>query len=77
MLATILLLPLVVIAVIAVLNSIAIYYDTITAIPVSVIIKMTAIWGFVSLPLCVVGTIFGRHWVGKYDPPCRVNSIPR
>jgi hypothetical protein len=35
------------------------------------------IWIFVALPLSVCGTIFGRHWVGKYEPPCRVNSIPR
>jgi hypothetical protein len=38
---------------------------------------MLAIWLFVSLPLSVAGTIFGRHWMGKYEPPCRVNSIPR
>merc|ERR1719502_2617983 len=45
--------------------------------PISVIIKMGAIWAFVALPLAVVGTIFGRHWSGKSDTPCRVNNIPR
>jgi hypothetical protein len=77
MLCTILLLPACIVAVTSVLNSIAISYDTISAIPFSVFLKMLAIWLFVSLPLSVVGTIFGRHWMGKYDPPCRVNSIPR
>jgi hypothetical protein len=77
MVYTIALFPSIVVVIISVLNSIAIYYDTISAIPASVIIKMVAIWAFVALPLAVVGTIFGRHWNGKYDPPCRVNSIPR
>ena len=41
------------------------------------LLKMLGIWLFVSLPLSVAGTIFGRHWMGKYEAPCRVNSIPR
>lgn len=77
MIFTILLFPCVAGLIVSVLNCIAVYYDTISAIPVSVIIKMVAIWAFVALPLAVAGTIFGRHWVGKYEPPCRVNSIPR
>jgi transmembrane 9 superfamily protein 3 len=77
MIVTILLFPGSVVAVIAVLNSIAIYYDTISAIPAAVIVKMVAIWLFVALPLSVAGTLFGRHWVGKGEPPTRVNSLPR
>mmetsp|Transcript_4182 Transcript_4182/g.6457 ORF Transcript_4182/g.6457 Transcript_4182/m.6457 type:complete len:597 (+) Transcript_4182:137-1927(+) len=77
MLCTSLLFPTTVVAIVALLNSIAIYYDTVNAIPVMVIIKMIAVWLFVSFPLTVVGTIFGRHFVGKVDIPCRVNSIPR
>lgn len=77
MIYTIVLFPALVVTIIFVLNNIAIYYDTISAIPASVIVKMIAIWAFVALPLAVVGTIFGRHWMGKYEPPCRVNSIPR
>lgn len=77
MLATIVLFPSLVVVVMSVLNSIAISYDTISALPITVIIKMIAIWSFVSVPLAVAGTIFGRHWVGKHEPPCRVNSIPR
>eukprot|EP00981_Chlorochromonas_danica_P010976 scaffold3595_cov235-Ochromonas_danica.AAC.14 len=74
---TIVLFPGLVVAVSFILNLIATYYDSLSAIPLSVAIKMAAIWSFVALPLAVAGTMFGRHWGGKYDPPCRVNSIPR
>lgn len=77
MIFTILLFPSIVMVVTAFLNCIAVYYDTISAIPFSVIVKMIAIWAFVALPLAVAGTIFGRNWMNKYEPPCRVNSIPR
>ena len=39
-------------------------------------LKIFAIWLFVSLPLVVGGTLFGRHLGGKNDFPCRVNTIP-
>ena len=77
MFCTCLFFPSIVVAVVAMLNNIAIYYDTVSAIPAMVIVKMVAVWLFVSLPLTVVGTIFGRHFCGKPDIPCRVNSIPR
>jgi transmembrane 9 superfamily member 3 len=77
MVATCLLLPVVVVSMISILNSIAIYYDTINAIPAMVIVKMVAVWLFVSFPLAIIGTIFGRHFVTRGDLPCRVNSIPR
>jgi hypothetical protein len=77
MIFTILLFPSFSVTVIAILNTISIYYDTIGAIPFVVILKMCAIWLFVSVPLTIVGTIFGRHWLKKSDIPCRINSIPR
>lgn len=77
MITTIILFPILVVTVIIALNFVAIYYDTVNAIPFSVMMKMVAIWIFASLPLSVAGTIFGRHWMGKFEPPCRVNSIPR
>lgn len=77
MMTTILLFPVIVVSVTSALNCVAIYYSTISVIPLSVALKMLAIWAFVSLPLNIVGTIFGRHWMSKYEPPCRVNSIPR
>lgn len=77
MLTTVLLFPSIVVSIVFVMNTVAIFYDTISAIHFSVILKMLVIWLFVSLPLYIVGTLFGRHWVGKCEPPCRVNSIPR
>jgi hypothetical protein len=77
MVVFVLLLPALIVSVVSVLNCVAVAYDTISAIPISVAFKMLAIWIFISIPLSVVGTIFGRHWSTKYTPPCRVNSIPR
>jgi transmembrane 9 superfamily member 3 len=77
MLYSILLLPSIVTVLTLTLNSIAIHYESISAIPIGVCLKIFAIWLFVAVPLSVVGTICGRHLGGKYDPPCRVNSIPR
>lgn len=77
MVLSIILFPGLVVAISAGLNVVAIYYDTVNAMPVMVIFKMVGIWLFVALPLAVVGTIFGRHLVGKVETPCRVNSIPR
>ena len=74
---TVLLFPLTVGSIALVLNAISLYSDTMGAIPLTVLLKMAAIWLFVSVPLSVVGTIFGRHWMGKNDAPCRVNSIAR
>mmetsp|Transcript_55275 Transcript_55275/g.152191 ORF Transcript_55275/g.152191 Transcript_55275/m.152191 type:complete len:481 (+) Transcript_55275:635-2077(+) len=76
MILTVLLLPCIVSVVVGCLNCIALYYNTITSIPVTVMLKIFAIWLFVSLPLVVGGTLFGRHLGGKNDFPCRVNTIP-
>jgi transmembrane 9 superfamily protein 3 len=77
MLSTILLFPCIAVSILIVLNGIAIYYDTLGAIPVSVLIKMMFIWVFIAVPLSIVGTLVGRHMSTKYEVPCRVNSIPR
>lgn len=77
MLITIALFPILVGVINIILNWISLYYSSLNAIPLSVAFKMIAIWGFVALPLAVVGTILGRHLSSKYEPPCRVNSIPR
>lgn len=77
MLLTLLLVPSLVMVVVFMLNCVALYYETSNTIPVSVTLKLLAIWIFVSLPLIVVGTLFGRHIGGKNDFPCRVNAIPR
>ena len=74
---TIVLLPIIVVGTFAALDAVAMYYGTINAIPFMVILKVFGLWCFVSIPLAVVGTIFGRHAGGKNTFPCRINSIPR
>eukprot|EP00614_Pseudopedinella_elastica_P018525 CAMPEP_0172652632 /NCGR_PEP_ID=MMETSP1068-20121228/243413_1 /TAXON_ID=35684 /ORGANISM="Pseudopedinella elastica, Strain CCMP716" /LENGTH=602 /DNA_ID=CAMNT_0013467047 /DNA_START=75 /DNA_END=1883 /DNA_ORIENTATION=+ len=77
MMVTVLLLPTVTGVVVGCLNSIAWYYDTSNFMHVGAVIKIFAIWLFVSFPLVVAGTLVGRHLGGKNDFPCRVNTIPR
>eukprot|EP00904_Undaria_pinnatifida_P003732 jgi/Undpi1/1335/HiC_scaffold_11.g04727.m1 len=77
MILSVILVPAVVLPVVFVLNLVAMHYNTVNTIPFMAVLKMALIWLFVSFPLCVVGSMFGRHWGGKGNFPCRVNSIPR
>jgi transmembrane 9 superfamily protein 3 len=88
---TVLLLPSFTTLILTVLNIVSIMYGTINTIPFFVIFKLFIIWIFVSVPLCVAGTMLGRHsgsskkggpgvgpGGGPLDGfPCRVNAIPR
>jgi len=76
---TILMLPVVTVSILSVLNAISLFYGTINTIPFMVILKLFLLWVFVSVPLCVLGTLFGRHakLLNGGQFPCRVNSIPR
>mmetsp|Transcript_23885 Transcript_23885/g.33404 ORF Transcript_23885/g.33404 Transcript_23885/m.33404 type:complete len:681 (-) Transcript_23885:147-2189(-) len=80
---TVLLLPTVVTLILTLLNAISLVYGTINYIPFMVVVKLFFLWIFVSVPLCVVGTLLGRHArFGDADSagghfPCRVNAIPR
>ena len=58
MITTILLFPSIISIVGVILNMIAVHYDTIGALPISVILKMSAIWLFVALPLSVAGMYY-------------------
>lgn len=76
---TVLMLPTVSFVITLVLNTISLIYGTINSVPFSVILKLFFLWVFVSVPLCVVGTLLGRH-ANKGAAttfPCRVNAIPR
>lgn len=77
MIATCLLYPTVLAFIVSILNSVAMYYDTTSAIPAVVVMAVIAMWIFVAFPLSIIGTIFGRHYVKNVETPCRVNSIPR
>lgn len=41
------------------------------ATPFTSILSVMLIWLFVSLPLCVLGTILGRNFAGQPNFPCR------
>lgn len=60
-----------------VLNIVARLYGSLGAVPFTSVLSVLLIWGLVSLPLCVVGTILGRNFAGTPNDPCRVNAIPR
>ena len=76
---TVILFPTVSATILTVLNAISLYYGTINTIPFLVIVKLFLLWIFVSVPLCVLGTLLGRHTklAGGGQFPCRVNAIPR
>lgn len=59
-----------------VLNSIAIAYHSLAAVPFGYIVIVLLLWAFLSFPLCIVGTIVGRNWNSVPNYPCRVKRIP-
>lgn len=76
MLLTANLFPLSVTSIAFVLNTIAIFYQSLAAVPFGSIVVVVLIWMFISLPLCLLGTVVGRNWAGTPDNPCRVKRIP-
>ena len=40
-------------------------------------ILVVCIWGFVVMPLTLVGAVLGRNMSGSANVPCRVNPVPR
>ena len=59
------------------LNLVALFYQSLAAVPFTSVASVVLIWMLVSCPLCVFGTILGRNWSGTSEAPCGVNSIPR
>lgn len=59
-----------------VLNTVAIFYQSLAAVPFGSIVIVLLIWMFISFPLCLFGTVVGRNWSGASDYPCRVKRIP-
>ncbi|EPS65883.1 hypothetical protein M569_08888, partial [Genlisea aurea] len=60
-----------------ILNTIAIFYGSLAAIPFGTMVIVFVIWAFVSFPLALLGTVIGRNWKGMPNNPCRVKTIPR
>ncbi|KAF5936551.1 hypothetical protein HYC85_024057 [Camellia sinensis] len=59
------------------LNTIAIFYGSLAAIPFGTMVVVFVIWAFISFPLALLGTVVGRNWSGAPNNPCRVKTIPR
>jgi transmembrane 9 superfamily protein 3 len=63
-----------------ILNTIAVAYGSLAAVPFLYIVAVVLIWALVSLPLSVLGTILGRRAAaaagGAGANPCRVKRIP-
>ena len=65
MVLTATLFPMVCFGIAFVLNSIAIGYRSLAAVPFGTIVVVLLLWMFVSFPLCLLGTVIGRNWDGK------------
>ncbi|KAK9834844.1 hypothetical protein WJX81_003258 [Elliptochloris bilobata] len=76
MLATATLFPMACFGIAAALNTIAIAYHSLAAVPFGSIVVVLLIWMFISFPLCLLGTVVGRNYNGVPDNPCRVKRIP-
>ncbi|GKV21224.1 hypothetical protein SLEP1_g31222 [Rubroshorea leprosula] len=60
-----------------ILNTIAIFYGSLAAIPFGTMVVVFVIWAFISFPLALLGTVVGRNRSGAPNNPCRVKTIPR
>lgn len=58
------------------LNTIAIGYGSLAAVPFGYIVIVVLLWAFLSIPLCVLGTVVGRKYASAPNNPCRVKRIP-
>ena len=59
------------------LNTVAVGYHSLAAVPFGTMVVIFFMWSFISFPLVLFGTVVGRNWNGVPDTPCRVKSIPR
>ena len=58
------------------LNTIALCYHSLAAVPFGYILAVVLLWSFIAFPLCLVGTVVGRNWNAVPNFPCRVKRIP-
>mmetsp|Transcript_599 Transcript_599/g.1733 ORF Transcript_599/g.1733 Transcript_599/m.1733 type:complete len:590 (+) Transcript_599:315-2084(+) len=59
-----------------VLNTIAIFQRSLAAVPFGTMVVVALLWSCISVPLCLLGTAFGRNVGGPANNPCRVKRIP-
>jgi hypothetical protein len=60
-----------------ILNSIAIYYGSSTALPFQTIAIVLALWALVTFPLTIFGAMRGRAVAKPFDAPCKTKQAPR
>jgi len=77
MTATALLYPSICMGVMLCLNLVATLYGSSQFLGFASLALIAAIWLFVSCPLVLLGTIFGRSMAAVGDFPCRVNALMR
>jgi len=58
------------------LNFVAIYYGSLSYIPIPAMIAVIVIWALIAVPLTLVGTLTGRN-ISKANEAPRVNPVPR
>jgi len=61
----------------AILNTIAISYDSTAAFPFLTILTILAIYILISFPLALFGAITAKNFTTEYIPPCKVNNYKR
>lgn len=61
----------------AVLNSIAIHFNSMSALPAGTIAVFGVLWVFLTVPLTILGAIVGKNTAGPLEAPGRVKSVPR
>jgi MFS family permease len=63
----------------SIVNSIAWYYGSSSALPAVTIILIIAMWALISFPLTIFGSMRARHSnLGKlFDAPCKTNRVER
>ncbi|CAN8073685.1 unnamed protein product [Agarophyton chilense] len=59
------------------LNAIALFYNSTRALPLWTIASVAALWAMVTIPLTILGAIFGKNQSRPYDSLGRTTKIPR
>mmetsp|Transcript_25550 Transcript_25550/g.38139 ORF Transcript_25550/g.38139 Transcript_25550/m.38139 type:complete len:643 (-) Transcript_25550:214-2142(-) len=79
MVLTLVMLPMFFTAVFGILNTLSLWHGTIYTIPIWTILKLAALYGCISLPLGVFGTMLGRASVSSkgHHFPTRTNTLAR
>lgn len=66
-------------AIASLVNSVALAYGSLAAVPFRSVLAVLLLWVLLSLPLCTAGTLWGRRRAtagGGPSNPCRVKRIP-